>query len=195
MVQFCEKYGSYVQKVHFRCHLHPNEETSLGDVEPTEKWHTEEDDDDDPTAEHLPQHFQDLLAGRALPNMQSLQITFLPEGQFTPEGDWDPNDHGNGWIEVHSDRESQDTVSELEANYTWRATINDVFASMSDNVSIRTLELCDLMPRLCSVWWSTKWRRFLNRLEDVKIELWGEHGTEYECSLLDGWKNAAFADF
>lgn len=133
----------------------------------------DDDSDDDPTAEHLPQHFQDLLAGRALPNMQSLQITFLPEGQFRHDADWDWNDEAIGNVWVHSDPESQTAVSKMEAYYSWRATINDVFASMPDNMSVRTLELGDLIPKLCSVWWSTKWRRFLNRLEDVKIQLWG----------------------
>lgn len=178
----CDKYGRYVEQLCLQCHLHPNVQ-DIGDEEPSEQWHTAEDEDDI-TPGRLPQQFQSMLNGHGLPKMNSLQVTFLPAGQFEYDGNWDEDDQGLGSIFVHQDGETYGNVISREASFTWRATMNDVFASMAANTSIRALKLVDLLPRFCSTFWTKEWMEFLERLEDVQIELWGgDNGAGYDRFL------------
>lgn len=162
--QLCSKYGNVIERLHLRCQLHPGPE-NMFEVAGTVKK---------PPPKHLAQQFQNLVNGQTLPAMRSLQITFLPEQQFTYDREWSANtDEFQGSISVHQEPESYEDVIASEAIYTWRVVMNDLFNSMAANTSIRSLELTDLMPKMCSTWQSTEWQCFMDRLEDVKIELWG----------------------
>jgi len=162
--RLCKKYGQFVERLHLRCQLHPNPDSTSEDGARVVK----------PIRECLAQAFQHMVSGKSLPRMRSLQVTFLPEDHFMWGENWeDPNDEHNASIYVHFDPESYDSVVSSEAIYTWRLVMNDLFTSMAANASIRVLELTDLVPKTCSIWRSTELMCFLDRIEDIKIGLWG----------------------
>jgi hypothetical protein len=126
LLAFAHKYGQYVHKLAFHCHLHrgsieENEEESgedddeekKDDADPGPNESAEETKPDGdasaneqstPPPSELSQCLRDFLSGSLLPKMTSLQVVFVPEGNFE-DGGWDSED-SMYTIGLHQSRDS-----------------------------------------------------------------------------------------
>ncbi|KAM3416527.1 hypothetical protein BST61_g8117 [Cercospora zeina] len=89
---------------------------------------------------------------------------------------------------MHEEPESEEDISEHEQSVAWRATMNEAYRALATRTGVKTLRLCEVVPRGCSVSYAHKWQQFLHSVRDFSIELWGgDNGAGWHSNTQPGY--------
>ena len=173
-----DKYGCYVQQLHFECYLFPDEDSD-----------SDEDNNDEASKQpDLPNFLYRLLKFEGMPAMRGiLVVDFKAKDNFDGES-WggDPPDLGS--IYMHAEVEDEHTIAHDEHEHQWRANIAQVWALIATNRSIRELTIVNLPPRATSAWFTAEWHSFLGQLEELSVCVWGgDNGAGWNSNTTSGY--------
>ncbi|KAF4994463.1 hypothetical protein FDECE_13112 [Fusarium decemcellulare] len=182
--EFLEKYSNSIAHVHLEIPFHPNTEDS------------EDSEDSEAEKEHpsiwgetpeISEKIKLLIGGQSLPKWSTLSVKFDP-GQFEEEGEWD--DEGIGSIHVFMETESWEEVEAAEKKYHWRAQYAEVWEAIAANTNIRRFDIFNLIPRSTQAWKSEEWPKFVARLEELNMTIFGgDNGAGWKAHRMYGFED------
>ena len=162
MARFLKRHGNVVTKIRFKISLHPDDET----------------DEEKDVVFSLSPVLQDLLKGNGVPNLETVVLDFRPYREFMV-GNWIDYRGGRDrkyGAYIHQFSESVQEVQRAESKFQWRADIQGIFDVISQNTTLKHLEIRNLLPRQCNAWGTKHWKVFLGRLSSLKLGIWGGGG-------------------
>jgi hypothetical protein len=175
-----EKYGRHVAKLNFDLHLLPDTDDG-GSLNESEN--PQGDEDNAPQLNCLSHLAKEVLSGQLCHNVSDIKFVIIAAHNFDG-GDWDEG----GTIYMHAEPETADDVFEEERNASWRGTMNEAYQALATREGMKTLRLCEVVPRGCSTFYTQTWRDFLHNIKDFNIELWGgDNGAGWHSNTQPGY--------
>ncbi|PIA94465.1 hypothetical protein CB0940_08924 [Cercospora beticola] len=175
-----EKYGRHVAKLNFDLHLLPDmddgnslneSEGSLGNQDNSSQLNC------------LTLLAKEVLGGQLCHNVSDIKFTVIAADNFDGTY-WDEG----GTIYMHAEPEMADDVFEEEQNASWRGTMNEAYQALATREGVKTLRLCEVVPRECSTFYTQTWRAFLHNIKDFNIKLWGgDNGAGWHSNTQPGY--------
>ncbi len=112
------------------------------------------------TAPVLPHAAVELLQGKHMPNLCTVDVAF--DFDFD-SGSWDS--HLEHSIYVFEANESREYVKSQEGQRAWRALMNDTWAALAMNHSVKDLRIRKFLPKWTTAFETAEFCEFLGRLE------------------------------
>ncbi|KAI1073324.1 hypothetical protein LB507_010912 [Fusarium sp. FIESC RH6] len=189
------KFGAHVAELRFNITFYPRQRDSENNDEDTPWFWT------DPPASVWARDMADvnliheLLQFKGLPHCKTLAVYTNGHDNFSEndmggeEAEWDDNDMAGTGIYFCSDPEEWEDVISAEEEYSWRASLRDMYRDIATLSPTQDLKLLNFLPRKVSFWQEQEWGVFLGRLKKLTLHTYGgDNGAGADVTTLEGFE-------